>query len=116
MRKLGLAIVVGTSTILTTLLATQAQAVTLGVRTELRAAMATVDATEPIFDYGCCPRNCGCWHPHDGYYRRRYPPRYYYSDGYHERPHRYYNPGPFHEPEELNWGYRTRWAEGYGQY
>jgi len=118
MRKPGVAVAVITSIISATLLATQAQAVTLAGRTQLRAAMSAVDVTEPVFDYGCCPGDCGCWRPHYSYYRRRYPPPYYYSY-YYERPPRYfsyYDPGPFHDPDDLNWGYRTRWADGYSQY
>jgi hypothetical protein len=118
MRKAGVAVAVTASIISATLLATQAQAVTLGGRTQLRAAMEAVNVTEPVFDYGCCP-DCGCWRPPYSYYYRRYPPPYNYNCCNYGPPWRYfsyYDPGPFHDPEDLNWGYRTRWADGYSQY
>jgi hypothetical protein len=120
MRKPGLAIAATVSMISATLLATQARAVTLGARTGLRAAMAAVDTSEQVFYCGCRAVNCGCWRPHYSYYRPYYPPPCYDSNYDCERPRRYYSyyydPGPFREPLELNWGYRTRWADGFSQY
>lgn len=117
MRKPGAAVAITASTILGTLLVTQAQAVTLGGRAQLRAAKEAVDVTESVFDYGCCP-DCGCWRPHSyySYSYRRYPPPYNCCDYGPPRYFSYYDPGPFHDPEDLNWGYRTRWADGFSQY
>jgi len=118
MRKPAVAVAVTASIISATLLATQAEALPLGGQMQLRAAKAAVNVTEPVFDYGCCP-DCGCWRPHYhyGYYYRRYPPAYNCCDsGPPPRYFSYYDPGPFHDPEDLNWGYRTRWADGFSQY
>jgi hypothetical protein len=117
MRKAGLGFAATVSVIAASLLATEAQAATVRGPLELRAAMATVDTAEQVFCYGC-PRvdYCGCGRPYYGYY---YPRPYYYSDYYYERPRYYsyyYDPGPYHDPLDLNWGVHTRWADGYSQY
>jgi hypothetical protein len=116
MHKPGLAFAATVSMIAATLLATQAQAVTLRGPAELRAAVAAVGTTEEVFCYGCPQMDyCGCGGP---YYGNYYPRPYYYSD-YSYRPRYnsyYYDPGPYHDPLDLNWGVHTRWADGYSQY
>jgi len=116
MHKPGLAATV--SMIAATLLATHAQAVTLGGPAEVRAAMAAVDTSKRVFCYGCPPVDyCGgCGRPYYGY---SYPRPYYYSDCCYERPRHfsyYYDPGPYRDPLDLNLGVHTRWADGYSQY
>jgi len=128
MRKPGLVVAAAVSMIAATLLATQARAVSLGGRAGLRAAIAAVDTSALVFCYGC-PRvdYCGCGRPSYGYnYPRPYyysdyyePPRRYYSEYYYERPRHYsyyYDPGPYRDPLDLNWGVHTRWADGYSHY
>jgi hypothetical protein len=100
-----------------TLLPPRAQAAPVGVQSGLRSAIAAVDTSERVCYYGCRWDNCRCGRPHYSYYRHYYPPRYYYSDYYYERPrHYHYDPGPYHDPLDLNWGYRTRWADDLSQY
>ena len=133
MHKPGLAVAATVSMIAVTLLATHAQAMTLGGPATLRTAMAAVDTSEQVFCYGC-PRvgYCGCGRPSYGYspsyyYPRRYsyndyyyqPQRYYQPQYYYERPRHYsyyYDPGPFRDPLDLNWGVHTRWADGFSHY
>lgn len=122
MHKPGLAVAATVSMIAVTLLATHAQAVTLGGPAALRTAMTAVDTSAQVC-YGC-PRfdYCGCGRPFYGY---SYPRQYYYSDYYYqppfyyERPRHYsyyYDPGPFRDPLDLNWGVHTRWADGFSHY
>jgi hypothetical protein len=123
MHKPGLAVAATVSMIAATLFATRAQAVTLGGPAALRVAVAAVGTSEQVFCYGC-PRvdYCGCGRPY-GYF---YPRQYYYSDYYerpapyyYERPRHYsyyYDPGPYRDPLDLNWGVHTRWADGYSHY
>jgi hypothetical protein len=120
MHKPGLAVAVTVSMIAVTLLATHAQAMTPGSPATLRKAMAAVDTSEQVFCYGC--PGCGCGQPFYGYYS---PPHCCYSNYYsappyyYERPRHfsyYYDPGPYRDPLDLNWGVHTRWADGFGHY
>jgi hypothetical protein len=112
MHKPGLAIAATVSVIAATLFATHAHAVTLGGPAALRVAVAAVGTSEQVC-YGC--PYCGCGPPY-GYY---YPHQYYYSNYYYERPRHfsyYYDPGPYRDPLDLNWGVHTRWADGFSHY
>jgi hypothetical protein len=115
MHKPGLAVAATASMIAVTLLATHAQAVTVGGPAAVRTAMVAVDTSEQVI---CCPQfdYCGCGRPFYGY---SYPRPYYYGDYYYERPRHfsyYYDPGPYRDPLDLNWGVHTRWANGYSRY
>jgi hypothetical protein len=122
MHKSGLAVAAMVPMIVVTLLASHAQAVTLGGSATLRTAMAAVDTSEPVFCYGCPGGDCGCGSPFYGYY---YPRPYSYGNYccqppyYYERPRHfsyYHDPGPYRDPLDLNWGVHTRWANGFSQY
>ena len=112
MRKRGVAVAATVSMIAAALLPTHARAVTLGGATQVRAAMATVDISEQVFCYGCPPVDCGCGRPD---YCGCGRPDYGYPPPY-RRFYSYYDPGPYHDPLDLNWGVHTRWADGYSQY
>jgi hypothetical protein len=115
MHKPGLAVAATVSMIAVTVLATHAEAVTLGGLATLQTARATIDTSEQVFCYGCpWVGYCGCGRPPYGY-----PRPYYYSDYYYERPRHYsyyYDPGPYRDPLDLNWGVHTRWADGFSRY
>lgn len=124
MHKPGLAIAATVSLIAATLFATHAHAVALGGPGALRVAVAAVGTSEQVC-YGCpycgCGRPYGYYYPHQSYYSNYYyeRPRPYYNDYYYERPRHYsyyYDPGPYRDPLDLNWGVHTRWADGFSHY
>jgi hypothetical protein len=118
--------IVATFAALTSALATRAEAITLGLPTGLHAATAATDLSQSVW-YGCRSDCCTprCYRPrYYGNYCYRPRPYYGYGRSYgYSRSYGYvrsygygdgdgygYDQGPYAWPDDLNWGYRTRWA------